>query len=103
MSGNIWQEPEIFIPEKESVKGRIPTLPRTLAKSIKVKNYKAKLDESQWETVEVRDTTKGKLKLSIHLMEGGYGIRRKNGQKTGSCNRRNIADNKIKYGLAMQT
>jgi len=94
--------PEIFIPEKESVKGRIPTFPAS-GEGIKVKNYKAKLDESQWETVEVRDTTKGKLKLSIHLMEGGYGIRRKNGQKTGSCNRRNIADNKIKYGLAMQT
>jgi len=60
--------PEIFIPEKESVKGRIPTFPAS-GEGIKVKNYKAKLDESQWETVEVRDTTKGKLKLSIHLME----------------------------------
>ncbi|MBF0204310.1 MAG: transposase [Desulfamplus sp.] len=35
------EEPEILIPEKESIKGRIPTLPRTLAKSIKVRDYKA--------------------------------------------------------------
>lgn len=95
------QEPEIFIPEKESVKGRIPTLPRTLAKSIKVKNYKAKLDESQWETVEVRDTTKGKLKLSIHLMEVWvWDKKEERARKRVLVISRNIADNKIKYGLS---
>jgi len=36
--------PEIFIPEKESVKGRIPTFPAS-GEGIKVKNYKAKLDD----------------------------------------------------------
>jgi len=95
------QEPEIFIPGKKPGKGRTPTTPRTLAMPVTVKAYKEKLDEKQWETIEVRDTTKGKLTLSIHVMQVCVWDKKEaHARKRVLVISRNTSDNEIKYGLS---
>lgn len=94
-------EPTIFIPEKKPGPGRTPTLPQTEMETITVKEYREKLDESRWKEIEVRDTVKGKLVLSVHIAEVWVW----DGQEQQARRRvlvisRNHRDNKIKYGLS---
>jgi len=68
---------------------------------VTVKAYKEKLDEKQWETIEVRDTTKGKLTLSIHVMQVCVWDKKEaHARKRVLVISRNTSDNEIKYGLA---
>ncbi len=95
------REPEIFIPERKPGPGRTPMLPRTEAETVTVKDYRTKLDETRWEKIEVRDTTKGKLKLSVHVSQVWVQDEKVDqaGKRTLAISR-NHADNKVKYGLS---
>jgi len=95
------QEPNIFIPQKQPGKGRAPNLPKTQDIAVTVKSYKEKLDEAQWEIIEVRDTTKGKLTLSIHVVQVWvWDNKEKHARKRVLVISRNNADKNIKYGLS---
>lgn len=95
------QESDIFVPKKKPGKGRAPKIPRTQARAVTVKSYKEKLDEDQWEIIEVRDTTKCRLTLSIHVMQVWvWDNKEKHARKRILVISRNNADNKIKYGLS---
>jgi len=95
------QEPVIFIPEKKPGAGRTPTRPRTDAKPITVKNYLKKLDESQWKVIAVRDTTKGELKLSVHVSAVWiWDDKEDHARKQVLVISINHSDNKIKYSLS---
>jgi SRSO17 transposase len=61
------EAPVIHVPEKSPGRGRPPTRPKTDAQPITVKAYQALLGERDWQEVEVRDTTKGVLRLSMHV------------------------------------
>ena len=95
------REPKIFIPERKPGAGRTPTLPRTEAEAVTVRDYREKLCATQWENIEVRDTTKGKLKLSVHVSQVWVWDEKEDqaGKRTLIISR-NHADNKIKYGLS---
>ncbi len=94
-------EPTIFIPEKKPGPGRTPTRPRTEAISTTVKEYRAELDETQWTEIEVRDTVKGKLTLSVHISQVWvWDGKEKNARRRFLVISRNHKDNKIKYGLS---
>jgi len=94
-------EPFIFIPERKPGAGRTPTRYRTEASAITVKNYRKRLDESQWKEIEVRDTTKGKLKLSVHIAPVWiWDEKEANARKRVIVISQNHADNNIKYSLS---
>jgi len=94
-------EPTIFIPEKKPGPGRTPTRLQTVETPITVKDYRAKLDETQWKEIEVRNTVKGKLKLSVHISEVWVwdGLE-EHARRRVLVISRNHTDNKIKFGLS---
>jgi len=94
-------EPAIWIPGKKPGPGRTPTRPRTEAITTTVKEYRAKLDETQWKEIEVRDTVKGRLKLSVHIsVVWVWDGKEKHARRRVLIISRNHMDNKIKYGLS---
>ena len=95
------QEPQIFIPNKKPGPGRVPTLPRTEGKSILVRDYDKNLNENDWEEIEVRDTAKGKLKLSVHTAQVWvWDEKEGHARKRVLVISRNHAENKTKYSLS---
>ncbi len=94
-------EPTIRIPEKKPGPGRTPTRLQTESKPVTVKDYRAEPDETQWKEIEVRDTVKGKLKLSVHISEVWvWDGKEKKARRRVLVISRNHADNKIKYSLS---
>ena len=59
------EEPEFFLPERKSNKGRKPTKMRTESQKFSTLQIQRKSQEDDWQTIEVRDTDKGKLRLDI--------------------------------------
>lgn len=57
--------PEIFVPERTSIKGRIPARLKANTPVSKVLDLAKKLDESLWKEYYIRNTTKGILKANI--------------------------------------
>lgn len=95
------QEPKIFLPKKKPGRGRMPTVLRALGETTIVDGYRKKLDEKQWEEVEVRETTKGTLKLFIHTAQVWvWDEKESHARKRVLVISRNDADNKIKYSLS---
>ncbi len=94
-------EPSIFLPEKKPGPGREPTLYITEAETTKVRDCMSKLEDSDWHEVEVRDTVKGVLKLSMHIQQ----VWTWDGEEEQARLRtliisHNKAENKIKYSLS---
>ena len=59
------EEPQFVLPERKSNKGRKPTKMRTDSQKLSTLQIQRKSQEDDWQTIEVRDTDKGKLRLDI--------------------------------------
>lgn len=59
------EDPTPFVPEY-SGRGRPPTRPATRATPVRADRYAAGLDESAWHQIDVRQTTKGPLRIHFH-------------------------------------
>ena len=95
------QEPKIFLPKKKPGRGRKPTVLRTLDTPITVDDYRIQLDEEQWKEVEVRETTKGTLKLFMHTVKVWVWDEQENhARERVLVISRNDTENKIKYSLS---
>ena len=95
------EEPAIYVPEKKPGRGRTPSLPRTDAQPISVKAYHAGLRETDWQEVDVRETTKGVLKLALHVKEVWvWDGNEHQARRWTLVISRNDAENKITYSLS---
>lgn len=59
------ERPDIFVPERTSIKGRTPVRLKASTILHKVLDLAKGLDESSWKEYHIRNTTKGVLKASI--------------------------------------
>ena len=59
--------PELAVPERKSAKGKEPTKLKATTESINVDKYVEALTNTDWQTLTVRNTTKGKLKGDYHF------------------------------------
>jgi SRSO17 transposase len=94
-------KPHLGVPECTSIRGARPTKPRADADPIRVDSYAKQLLPQEWQTVAVRDGTKGPLMLSAHKARVWVW----DGASDDPIERtlvitRNPADNKIKYSLS---
>jgi SRSO17 transposase len=63
------EKPELFLPERESTRGRMPKRLKTSISSIKANEYLKTLKSTGWQTLTVRNTTKGKLIGDYHFAD----------------------------------
>lgn len=61
------EKPEIYLPEKKPGKGRKPSRLKANKKAERIDRYANNLQLQDWETIKIRKTTKGWLKLNIHI------------------------------------
>jgi len=61
------EECEIGIPPSTGKQGRKPTKERPLSEGIRADRYMSELTEKDWQGIEVRNTTKGKLIADYHF------------------------------------
>ena len=61
------ERPELVLPEKKGLKGPKPKRLRTSLPGIKVNAYQATLKNADWQTLNVRNTTKGVLRGDYHF------------------------------------
>lgn len=61
------EEPELIIPERKGNRGRKPTRLTTDIESIRLDAYIQSLQKNDWQTIKVRNTTKGKLIGQYHI------------------------------------
>jgi SRSO17 transposase len=59
--------PELVVPERKSPKGAAPKLLKPTVPGISVKKYLDTLKHDNWQKINVRNTTKGKLKGLYHF------------------------------------
>lgn len=62
------EKAEIAVPDKKGKRGRKPTKVQPLSESIRVDRYMSGLKEYDWQELEVRNTTKGKLRADYHFI-----------------------------------
>ena len=80
---------------------RPPTLPKTDAQPITVKAYQERLCDGDWQDVEVRDTTKGVLTLSMHVRRVWvWDTHERQARCWTLVISRNTAEKKLKYSLS---
>jgi hypothetical protein len=60
--------PELFLPELKSTKGPAPKRLKASTPDMSVSEYMEKLLPQDWENIQVRNTTKGKLKGEYHFV-----------------------------------
>jgi SRSO17 transposase len=94
-------KPHLSIPESTSKHGAKPKKLRADCDPIRVDHYARQRESLQWQTVTVRDGTKGPLTLSLHVAR----VWLWDGKSDAVIERtlvisRNQADNKIKYSLS---
>jgi len=63
------QKPELFVPERKSSKGPTPSKLKATTPDMNVSEYMESLQASDWEKIEVRNTTKGKLTGEYHFVQ----------------------------------
>jgi SRSO17 transposase len=63
------ERPDIFVPERTSIKGRTPVRRKASTQSYKVLNLAKSLEESSWKEYHIRNTTKGVLKANIWVQK----------------------------------
>lgn len=64
-----FEKPELFLPERKSTRGREPIRLKASAEGIKVGEYLKTLEASNWQTLKVRNTTKGVLTGQYHFVK----------------------------------
>ncbi len=94
-------KPQLGVPESTSRRGPKPTKRRADDDPIRVDRYAQQRPSYEWQTVTVRDGTKGPLTLSMHATR----VWLWDGKSDAVTERvlvisRNQADNKIKYSLS---
>ncbi|QVL48829.1 MAG: IS701 family transposase [Thiocapsa sp.] len=94
-------KPDLGVPESASKRGAKPTKLRADRDSIRVDLYAQQLSIYEWQTITVRDGTKGQLTLSMHASR----VWLWDGKSDALTERvlvisRNQSDNKIKYSLS---
>lgn len=94
-------KPHLGVPESTSKRGAKPTKRRADSDPIRVDAYAQQLPSYEWQTVAVRDGTKGPLTLSMHAAR----VWLWDGKSDALSERvlvisRNQSDNKIKYSLS---
>lgn len=62
------RKPDLFLPERKSSKGPNPSKLKATTPDMNVSEYMESLQSSDWEKIEVRNTTKGKLKGEYHFV-----------------------------------
>ena len=62
------RKPDLFLPERKSSKGQNPSKLKATTPDMNVSEYMESLQSSDWEKIEVRNTTKGKLKGEYHFV-----------------------------------
>jgi SRSO17 transposase len=62
-------EPDLFLPERKSPKGRTPKRLKASIDSISVSGYLQTLQSADWQTLKVRNTTKGLLIGKYHIVK----------------------------------
>ena len=60
-------QPELFLPERKANKGPAPKRLKATTPDMNVSEYMESLQPSDWEKIEVRNTTKGKLTGEYHF------------------------------------
>jgi len=60
------EKPSFSIPEKKSSKGRKPVKLKADKESIRLDKLVNKINEKDWQLEQIRDTTKGKLRLYVY-------------------------------------
>lgn len=63
------EEPELYLPERISSRGREPKRLKATTASIKLSEYCNGLDQTQWQEIKVRNTAKGTLKALYHFVK----------------------------------
>jgi hypothetical protein len=61
------EKPELYIPERKSNKGRTPKKLKARTASVNAEGYVKTLSSKDWEKLNIRDSTKGKLKGLFHF------------------------------------
>ena len=61
------EKPELYLPERESPRGRAPKRLKSSMDAINANMYLKSLKNSDWQTLTVRNTTKGKLIADYHF------------------------------------
>lgn len=61
-------QPELFLPQRKSTKGPAPKRLKATTPDMTVSEYMESLEPGDWEKIEVRNTTKGKLKGDYHFV-----------------------------------
>lgn len=94
-------KPNLQTPERRSTRGARPTKPRADADPIRVDSYAKQLLPQEWQTVAVRNGTKGPLMLSVHNARVWLWDDASDAliERTLVMSR-NPKDNKIKYSLS---
>ena len=60
------EKPNLFIPARKSRKGRTPTKLKADKKAIRLDKLIGQIEANQWELENIRDTTKGRLRLYVY-------------------------------------
>lgn len=63
------QKPDLLVPERKSSKGPNPSKLKATTPDMNVSEYMESLQSSDWEKIEVRNTTKGKLTGEYHFAQ----------------------------------
>lgn len=63
------EKPDLFLPERKSARGREPQRLKATSEGIKVCEYFKTLKADKWQTLKVRNTTKGKLIGEYHFVK----------------------------------
>ncbi|MBN1186727.1 MAG: hypothetical protein JXB49_30900, partial [Bacteroidales bacterium] len=62
------EKPELFLPQRKSLRGREPKRLKASVQSIKVAEYCKNLQSNEWQKIKVRNTAKGTLTSLYHFV-----------------------------------
>jgi SRSO17 transposase len=62
------EQPDLIIPERKGTKGPTPRKLKATTQDVSVSDYMESLEPGDWEKIEVRNTTKGKLTGEYHFV-----------------------------------
>lgn len=62
------EKPILEIPSKKGTKGRTPFVAKPDRESMRIDNYCGKLKKEDWKQINIRNSTKGKLKADFHFV-----------------------------------
>jgi SRSO17 transposase len=61
------EKPELYLPERKSIKGPKPKKPKATTQEITVNKYLKTLKSEDWQKINIRNSTKGMLKGEFHF------------------------------------